>query len=355
MKLKPGILTGNALRDVFAHLKEVKAAIPAVNVIGSNTISAALQAAKEAKSPIVIQFSNGGAQFNAGKHLDNTNQKACIIGAVAGAYHVRRLALAYGVSVILHTDHAAKKLLPWIDGIMLENEAYFNQNGQPLFSSHMLDLSEEGLKENLDISARYLERMSKVDMCLEIELGVTGGEEDGVDNSHLSADKLYTKPEDVLEAYDRLNPLGHFTVAASFGNTHGVYAPGNVKLTPSILRDSQALVVKSRSLSSQKPLDLVFHGGSGSEKDKIDEAVSYGVVKFNIDTDTQWAFTKPIKDYMDKNSAYLQSQIGNPEGPQKPNKKQIDPRAWLIKGEDGMKDRLIEAFKDLNSFEKFQF
>lgn len=349
---KPGVVTGNQLQELFAACKEMKCALPAVNVIGSNGIAAALQAAKEASSPIIIQFSNGGAHFNAGKFLDNTDQKAAIAGAVAGALQVHKLAVAYDVSVVLHTDHAAKKLLPWVEGLIAESETYYKTHGTTLYSSHMLDLSEEPMKENMEISAQFLERMNKIGMTLEIELGITGGEEDGVDNSHVDASRLYTQPEEVLEAYDALNSVGSFTVAASFGNTHGVYKPGNVVLTPSILKDSQALVKKERN-TGDNPLNLVFHGGSGSEKEKIEEAISYGVIKFNIDTDTQWAFTRPIREYMDKNHDYLMSQIGNPEGADKPNKKQIDPRSYLNLGEKGVVARLIEAFEDLNSKGKF--
>jgi fructose-bisphosphate aldolase class II len=353
MKIKPGVLTGSQLRDVFDYCKENNCALPAVNVVGSDSINAAMQAAKEADSPIIIQFSNGGAHFNAGKFLDNDGQRAAIAGAVAGAYHVRLLAEEYGVGVILHTDHCARKLLPWVDGMIAAGEEFFKQNGVPLYSSHMLDLSEEDLDENIEICAKYLERIAKIDMTLEIELGVTGGEEDGVDNTGVDSSRLYTQPEDVLKAYDALNPIGAFTVAAAFGNTHGVYKPGNVKLRPEILKNSQDMVRAERGLSDEKPLDLVFHGGSGSEKAKIDEALQYGVVKMNIDTDTQWAFTRPIREYMDANHDYLMAQIGNPEGDDKPNKKVIDPRKWLAAGTRGMADRLIEAFKDLNSFGTF--
>lgn len=353
MKIKPGVLTGNQLRDLFDYCKEQNCALPAVNVVGSDSINAAMQAAKEASSPIMIQFSNGGAHFNAGKSLDNSDQRAAVMGAVAGAYHVRLLAELYGVGVVLHTDHCAKKLLPWVDGMLDEGEKYFKANGEPLYSSHMLDLSEEDLDENISISARYLERMAKINMTLEIELGVTGGEEDGVDNTGVDSSRLYTQPEDVLKAYDALSPIGSFTVAASFGNTHGVYKPGNVKLRPEILKNSQEMVRKERSLNSSKPLDLVFHGGSGSEKAKIDEALQYGVIKMNIDTDTQWAFTRPVREYVDKYHDYLMSQIGNPEGDDKPNKKIIDPRKWLDVATKGMTERLVEAFKDLNAFGKF--
>ncbi len=353
LKLPPGIVTGNALRDLYAYCKSAQCALPAVNVIGSHTANAALAAAKQAKSPIIIQYSHGGAQFNAGKSLDNAQHQASIAGSIAGAHHVRTLALAYGVPVILHTDHCAKKLLPWVDGVITAGEAHFKQTGAPLFSSHMLDLSEQSLAENLEISKQYLTRMAKIDMTLEIELGVTGGEEDGVDNAGVDNSKLYTQPEDVLAAYDALSPVGSFIVAASFGNTHGVYAPGNVKLTPKILANSQTRVKADRK-TDDKPVTFVFHGGSGSSPEEIREAVSYGVVKMNIDTDTQWAFLHPIKTYMDEKSAYLKSQLGNPEGPDKPNKKHIDPRGWMYLGEKGMTARLVQAFQDLGATGKFE-
>ena len=352
IKVKPGIVYGSALRELFGQCKEAGAALPAVNVIGSHTANAALQAAKTAGCPIVIQLSNGGAHFFGGKFLSNAGEKGAIAGGIAGAYHVRAMAEAYGVPVILHTDHAAKKLLPWIDGLLDAGEKHFERNGQPLFSSHMLDLSEEPLHENLEICAKYLARMSKLQMTLEIELGVTGGEEDGVDNSDIDNSKLYTQPADVLASYDKLNSIGHFTCAASFGNTHGVYKPGNVKLTPVILKNSQVEIQKQRS-TGKNPVDFVFHGGSGSSREEIREAVSYGVVKMNIDTDTQWAFTQPIKKYMDDKSPYLQSQLGNPEGEDKPNKKYIDPRGWLHLGEKGMAERLVVAFEDLGATGKF--
>ncbi|MFP4330331.1 MAG: class II fructose-bisphosphate aldolase [Alkalispirochaetaceae bacterium] len=352
LRTKAGIVTGNQLTEIYEYCKEAHCALPAVNVIGSSSLNSAMEAARQAKSAIIIQFSNGGALFNAGKFLDNTGQRAAIAGSVAGAHHVRILAEYYGVPVILHTDHCAKKLLPWIDGLIGQSEAYYKEFKRPLFSSHMLDLSEESLEENLEISAEFLERMNKIEQSLEIELGVTGGEEDGVDNSAVDSSRLYTQPEEVLQAYDKLNGIGRFTVAAAFGNTHGVYKPGNVKLRPEILKHSQEMIQKERG-TKEKPLDLVFHGGSGSEKEKITEAISYGVVKMNIDTDTQWAFTRPVKEYMDKYDGYLHAQIGNPEGEDKPNKKRIDPRAWLAEGEKGMTERLIEAFKDLNSYQQF--
>ena len=352
-KLPPGIVTGNALNDLYAYCKSAECALPAVNVIGSHTANAALAAAKQAKSPIIIQYSHGGAQFNAGKSLDNATNVASIAGSVAGAHHIRILAEAYGVPVVLNTDHCAKKLLPWVDGVLAAGEAWHAARGVPLYSSHMLDLSEEPLAHNLELCQQYLTRMAKLDMTLEIELGVTGGEEDGVDNAGVENSKLYTQPEDVLATYDALSPIGSFIVAASFGNTHGVYAPGNVKLTPSILKNSQQRVQADRK-TGEKPVTFVFHGGSGSSPEEIREAVSYGVVKMNIDTDTQWAFTQPIKKYMDDKSAYLQSQLGNPEGADKPNKKHIDPRGWLYLGEKGMTARLVQAFQDLGAVGKFE-
>jgi fructose-bisphosphate aldolase class II len=353
MKLKPGVISGPALQELFAYMKSVECALPAVNVIGSHGVVAALQAAKEAQAPIIIQFSNGGSAFFAGKFLDNKGEKAAVAGAVAGAHFARELAEAYGVPVVLHTDHCAKKLLPWVDGMLTAGEKYFKATGQPLFSSHMLDLSEEPLHENLEISRKYLSRMAAMKMTLEIELGVTGGEEDGVDNSDVDNSKLYTQPSEVLEAYDALRSVGAFTVAASFGNTHGVYKPGNVKLRPPILKNSQDAIQAARK-TAPKPVDFVFHGGSGSSPEEIKEAVSYGVIKMNIDTDTQWAFTHPVKKYMDDKSAYLQGQLGNPEGADKPNKKQIDPRSWVHLAEKGMAARLVEAFKDLNAFGQFE-
>ena len=354
MKLKPGIITGTALNELFDYCKSVACALPAVNVVGSHSVVAALQAARDAKAPVIIQFSQGGGQFFAGKFLDNADQKAAIAGTIAGALFVRSLAPAYGVPVVLHTDHCAKKLLPWVEGLLDYGEKYFAEHKEPLMSSHMLDLSEEPLDENLEICRSVLKRMNRMAMTLEIELGVTGGEEDGVDNTGIDNSKLYTQPEDVLKSYDTLASVGSFTVAASFGNTHGVYKPGNVKLRPDILKNSQEYV-KAQRKTGDKPLHFVFHGGSGSSQAEIREAVSYGVVKMNIDTDTQWAFSHPIKQYMDEKDGYLRSQLGNPEGPDKPNKKYIDPRGWLHLGEKGMAARLVDAFKDLNSYGKFEF
>ncbi|MET0343548.1 MAG: class II fructose-bisphosphate aldolase [Polyangiales bacterium] len=354
MKLKPGVVVGNALHELLAYCKQEECALPAVNVIGSHSANAVLEAGRQAKSPVIVQYSHTGAQFNAGKFLDNKDHRASVLGAVAGAQHVRTLAEAYGVPVILHTDHCAKKLLPWVDGLLDAGEAYYAANKVPLFSSHMLDLSEEPLEENLAISRRYLTRMRKLEMTLEIELGVTGGEEDGVDNTGIDNAKLYTQPADVLAAYDALDPVGSFTVAASFGNTHGVYAPGNVKLTPKILENSQVYIQKERGTAA-KPVSFVFHGGSGSSEAEIREAVSYGAIKMNIDTDTQWAFLQPIKKFMDEKDAYLKSQLGNPEGADKPNKKYIDPRGWLQLGEKGLAARVTQACKDLGSYQKFEF
>ncbi len=353
IKLSPGIIYGKKLRTLFSEMKKVNAALPAVNIIGSHSANAALQAAKEVGCPIIIQLSNGGAHFYAGKALSNEEQRAAIAGGVAGAHHLRLMAESYGVPVIIHTDHAAKKLLPWIDGLLDAGEAYYEAHGQPLYSSHMLDLSEEPLQENLDICATYLTRMNKIEMALEIELGVTGGEEDGVDNSDVDDSKLYTQPSEVLASYDKLHDLGHFTCAASFGNTHGVYKPGNVKLTPKILLNSQKEIQEKRG-TGHNPVDFVFHGGSGSSPEEIAEGVSYGVIKMNIDTDTQWAFTHAIKSYMDEKNPYLLSQIGNPDGDDKPNKKYLDPRVWTHLGEKNMTARLVQAFSDLGATGKFE-
>jgi len=347
--IKSGVATGSEVQEIFKLAKAKKFALPAVNVIGSNTINTVLETAKELNSPVIIQFSNGGAQFNAGKGLSNENEKAAIAGGVAGAKHVHTLAKAYGIPVILHTDHCAKKLLPWIDGLLDAGEEFYKENGIPLFSSHMIDLSEESLEENIDICKRYLERMSKIGMTLEIELGITGGEEDGVDNSDIDASKLYTQPEEVAYAYNELKKVSdQFTVAASFGNVHGVYKPGNVKLTPKILDNSQKYIEEQNGTESN-PVDFVFHGGSGSSLEEIREAIGYGVIKMNIDTDLQFAFSEGIRDYMIDKIDYLRTQIGNPDGDDQPNKKHYDPRKWLREGEMTFKKRLIQAFEDLNN------
>ena len=346
--IKPGVATGSEVQEIFKLAKAKSFALPAVNVIGSNTINTVLETAKELNSPVIIQFSNGGAQFNAGKGLSNENQKAAIAGGVAGAKHIHTLAEAYGVPVILHTDHCAKKLLPWIDGLLDAGEQFYKETGKPLYSSHMIDLSEEPLEENIEICKTYLARMAKMGMTLEIELGITGGEEDGVDNSDVDASKLYTQPEEVAYAYDELKKVSdNFTIAASFGNVHGVYKPGNVKLTPKILDNSQKYIEKKNGTGTN-PVDFVFHGGSGSSLEEIREAIGYGVIKMNIDTDLQFAFTEGIRDYMNDKIDYLRTQIGNPDGADKPNKKYYDPRGWLRKGEETFKARLIQAFKDLN-------
>ena len=347
--IKPGVATGDQVQEIFNYAKEKGFALPAVNVVGSSTINGVLETAAKLNAPVIIQFSNGGAQFNAGKGLSNENQKSAILGAVAGAKHVHTLAEAYGATVILHTDHCAKNLLPWIDGLLDASEKYFAETGKSLFSSHMIDLSEEPLEENIEISKKYLERMSKIGMTLEIELGITGGEEDGVDNSDVDSSKLYTQPEEVAYAYEELMKVSpKFTIAAAFGNVHGVYKPGNVKLTPKILRNSQEYV-QNKYNTENNPVDFVFHGGSGSTLEEIREAISYGVIKMNIDTDLQFAFTEGIRDYMTEKIDYLKTQIGNPEGPESPNKKYYDPRAWVRKGEATFNQRLEQAFADLNN------
>ncbi|APF19022.1 class II fructose-bisphosphate aldolase [Caldithrix abyssi] len=346
--VKPGVLTGEEVQTVFKIAKEEGFALPAVNVVGTNSINAVLEAAREVNSPVIIQFSNGGAAFFAGKGLPNDDQQAAIAGAVSGAHHIHQMAKLYGVPVIVHTDHAAKKLLPWVDGLLKANEEYFAQTGKPLFSSHMLDLSEEPLEENVGLSVQYLQRMAKMGMTLEIELGVTGGEEDGVDNTNVDSKKLYTQPEEVAYAYEKLLAVSpNFTIAAAFGNVHGVYKPGNVVLRPVILKNSQDYV-KEKFNTGEKPVSFVFHGGSGSSLEEIREAISYGVVKMNIDTDTQWAFWKGVMEYYKKYEGYLQGQIGNPEGEDKPNKKYYDPRKWLREAEKSMIERLKKAFEDLN-------
>ncbi|WP_346859240.1 class II fructose-bisphosphate aldolase [uncultured Draconibacterium sp.] len=350
--VKPGVVTGSDLQFIFEVAKENQFAIPAVNVVGSSSVNAIMEAAAQVNAPVMIQFSNGGAVFNAGKGLKMDGQEAAVLGAVAGAKHIHTLAEAYGVRVILHTDHAAKKLLPWIDGLLDASEKNFAETGKPLFSSHMLDLSEEPIEENIEISKKYLERMSKMGMTLEIELGITGGEEDGVDNSDVDASKLYTQPEEVCYAYEELSKVSpNFTIAASFGNVHGVYKPGNVKLTPKILDNSQKYIVEKLGLENSKPVNFVFHGGSGSTHAEIREAIGYGVIKMNIDTDTQWAYWDGVRAFEAANHDYLQGQIGNPDGDDKPNKKFYDPRVWVRKGEEALIARLKVAFEDLNAID----
>ena len=347
--IKPGVATGDEVQAIFAYAKEKGFALPAVNVIGSSTINGVLETAAKLKAPVIIQFSNGGAAYNAGKGLSNADEKAAIAGGIAGAKHIHTLAEAYGATVILHTDHCAKKLLPWIDGLLEASEKHFTQTGKPLFSSHMIDLSEEPIEENIETCKAYLARMSKMGMTLEIELGITGGEEDGVDNSDVDSSKLYTQPEEVAYAYEELSKISpRFTIAAAFGNVHGVYKPGNVKLTPKILKNSQDFVQKKFG-TQDNPVDFVFHGGSGSTLEEIREAIGYGVIKMNIDTDLQFAFTEGIRDYMVNNIEYLRSQIGNPDGADSPNKKHYDPRKWIREGELTFNKRLEQAFADLNN------
>jgi fructose-bisphosphate aldolase class II len=348
--VKPGVVTGKALVDLLAHAKETGYAIPGVNIVGSNSINACMEAAAKYGGPIMVTFSKGGGQFIAGKSLANKNDEASIAGCIAGAKHVREVAKLYGVPVVLHTDHCQKAWLPWIDGLMTANEEYYAQHGEPLFSSHMLDLSEESLEENIAICKEYLERFAKVDVLLEFELGVTGGEEDGVDNTDVDSSRLYTQPEEVFYAYEELSKVenGAFTCAASFGNVHGVYAPGNVELKPEILHNTQAYISEKLGGEDKKPMFFVFHGGSGSSVEDIRYAIEAGVIKMNIDTDTQWAFWDGVRAYEAKHHDYLQGQIGNPEGDDKPNKKYYDPRMMLRAGEETMAARLCQAAEDLN-------
>lgn len=347
--IKAGVATGDEVQEIFNYAKQKGFALPAVNVTGSNTINAVLETAASLNSPVIIQFSNGGAQFNAGKGLANENQISAIEGAIAGAKHIHQLAEAYGATVILHTDHCAKKLLPWIDGLLDASEKHYKETGKSLFSSHMIDLSEEPIEENIAICKDYLERMSKMEMTLEIELGITGGEEDGVDNTDVDDSKLYTQPEEVAYAYEELSKVSpRFTIAAAFGNVHGVYKPGNVKLTPKILRNSQDYITEKYGVE-ENHIDFVFHGGSGSTVEEIREGIGYGVIKMNIDTDLQYAFMEGIRDYFDAKSDYLKGQIGNPDGADQPNKKYYDPRVWLREGEKTFVSRLKKAFEDLNN------
>jgi len=348
--VKPGVVTGQALVDLLDHAKEKGWAIPGVNIVGTSSINACMEAAKKSGGPIMVTFSKGGGQFIAGKAADNTNDAACVAGTVAGALHVRQVAKLYGVPVILHTDHCQKAWLPWFDALLEANEDYFQKNGEPLFSSHMLDLSEESLEDNIAICKKYMERMAKINLLLEMELGITGGEEDGVDNSDVDSSRLYTQPEEVWQVYQALSsvPNANFTVAAAFGNVHGVYAPGNVSLQPEILHNTQKYIKEKLGCESDKPVKFVFHGGSGSSQEDIQYAIKAGVIKMNIDTDTQWAFWDGVNQYQKKNVDYLQAQIGNPEGPEKPNKKYYDPRMAMRAGEEAMADRLVKAMKDLN-------
>lgn len=348
------VLSYSDAKNVFEHAKANQYALPAVNVTSTSTINASLEAAREVKSPIIIQFSNSGGAFFLGKSISNTNQQASIAGAVAAAKYIHEASPLYGVPVLLNTDHAAKKLLPWVDGMIAQGEKFFKQNGKPLFTSHMIDLSEESLQENIETCKQYLERLTKLDMYLEIELGVTGGEEDGVDNTGVESSKLYTQPEEVAYAYEELMKVSeNFVIAASFGNVHGVYKPGNVKLEPAILKNSQDYIQKKFG-TQPNPVNFVFHGGSGSEPEAIREAIGYGVVKMNIDTDIQWAFWDGVHKYYKKNQAYLQSQLGNPTGEDSPNKKYYDGRVWIREGEVSIKNRLVQAYEELNALNRLE-
>lgn len=347
--IKPGVATGDEVQEIFKLAKEKGFALPAVNVVGSNSVNAVMETAAAMNAPVIVQYSNGGGLFNAGKSLSNLNERAAIAGSIAGAGHVQLMAEQYGATVILHTDHCAKKLLPWIDGLLLASEDEFNRTGKPLFSSHMIDLSEEPLEENIEICKRYLERMSKIGMTLEIELGITGGEEDGVDNSDVDSSKLYTQPEEVAYAYEELMKVSDkFTIAAAFGNVHGVYKPGNVILRPIILKNSQDYI-QNKFNTGHNPVDFVFHGGSGSSVEEIHEAIGYGVIKMNLDTDLQFAFNEGVRDYVLQNVDYLKTQIGNSSGPEEPNKKYYDPRKFLRAGEETFVARLKRSFEDLNN------
>ncbi len=351
LDLAPGVVTGDTVQDVFAHAKANQYALPAANVVGTNSVNGVLETARELNAPVILQFSNGGASFFAGKGLSNEGQRSAIAGGISGARHVHEVAELYGARVILHTDHAAKKLLPWIDGLLDAGEEFYRVHGRPLYSSHMLDLSEEPIEENIEICKRYLERMSKLDMTLEIELGITGGEEDGVDNTDVDVSRLYTQPEEVAYAYEELMKVSDkFIIAAAFGNVHGVYKPGNVVLRPKILKNSQEYV-QEKFGTGPNPISFVFHGGSGSSLEEIREAISYGVIKMNIDTDLQWAFLSGVRGYYEANRDYLQTQIGNPEGEDSPNKKYYDPRRWLRVAEESFNARLKQAFEDLNNID----
>ena len=348
--VKPGVLSGSEAKKLFAYAKKNKFAIPAVNVVNTDSINAILESAKKVNSPIIIQFSNGGANYFGGKGIDSA--KSAVLGGISGAMHVHTMAEAYGIPVILHTDHAARKLLPWIDGLLEAGAVFYEKHGKPLYTSHMLDLSEEPLEENIGTCVEYFEKMNKLDMMIEIELGITGGEEDGVDNTEVDNALLYTQPEEVCYAYEELSKVSpNFTIAASFGNVHGVYKPGNVQLSPIILANSQKYI-QDKFSSDVKPVDFVFHGGSGSTIEEIREAVGYGVIKMNIDTDTQWSFWDGVRAYEAKYNGYLQGQIGNPDGEDKPNKKYYDPRKWLRAGQEATISRLETAFSDLQGLNK---
>eukprot|EP00039_Didymoeca_costata_P028285 m.20572 g.20572 ORF g.20572 m.20572 type:complete len:360 (+) comp6878_c0_seq2:49-1128(+) len=348
--IKPGVQTGANVIKLLEYARDNGFAYPAVNCISSSSVNTCLEAAAKANSPIILQVSNGGSKFFAGKGAKLLKgEEGAVKGAIAFAMHTRLMAEHYGVPVMLHSDHCAKKLLPWMDGMLEADEKYFKAHGEPLFSSHMIDLSEEPIDENIELCRQYFERMAKINCLLEIELGITGGEEDGVDNTGVDNASLYSQPEDVFKAHQILGKISPmFTIAASFGNVHGVYKPGNVKLSPEILGNSQKYIAEKISSSNPLPVFFVFHGGSGSEKSKIEEALTYGVIKMNIDTDTQWAYWDGLRAFESKNRDYLQGQIGNPDGEDKPNKKFYDPRVWIRAAETSMVERLQECFKDLN-------
>jgi len=356
-KIRPGVVCGSEAKVLLDIARENNFAYPAVNVVNSNSINAVLETAAQAKSPVIVQLSYSGANFFLGKSVNLQSYDghgSAVQGAVAAAHYIHNVAKLYGIPVILHTDHAAKKLLPWIDGLLDHNKDYFESNGRPLFSSHMLDLSEESLEDNIAISRQYFKKMQALDIGIEIELGCTGGEEDGVDNTHLDSSALYTQPEDVAYAYEKLSKISpNFSIAASFGNVHGVYKPGNVKLTPSILKDSQQFLAQKHDLP-EKIINFVFHGGSGSSLSDIQQAIDYGVVKMNIDTDIQWATLDGVKRYFNNHSDYLQAQLGNPEGSDKPNKKYYDPRVWLREGEEAIREKLLSCFKQLKCLSRYQ-
>jgi fructose-bisphosphate aldolase, class II len=352
-RFRPGVLHGQEVTDLLNYANEQNFALPAVNVIGTNSVNAVLETAAAVNSPVIIQYSHGGAAFFAGKAIGGDSNRGAILGGISGAQHVHAMAEAYGVPVILHTDHCALKIIPWIDGLLDAGEQYFEKNGRPLYSSHMLDLSEEPIHENIAICSKYFKRMNAMGMTLEIELGVTGGEEDGVDNSDVDSARLYTQPDEVAYSYEELKKISpNFTIAAAFGNVHGVYKPGNVKLQPIILKNSQEFIRQKFGIAGKTPVNFVFHGGSGSSREEIREAIEYGAVKMNIDTDMQWAFWDGVRAYHDAKRGYLQAQIGNPEGDDKPNKKYYDPRVWLREGEKALTTRLKLAFEDLNCIGK---
>jgi len=351
-KFKTGVIFGEELGEVFNDAKENNYALPAVNVTNTSTVNSVLETAAKLNSPVIVQFSSGGCQFFAGKGLSNEDHQSAIAGGISGAMHVHQMAEIYGVTVILHTDHCARKILPWIDGLLDAGEEFYEIHGKPLYSSHMIDLSDEPIEQNIETCKKYLERMDKIDMTLEIELGVTGGEEDGVDNTDIDSSKLYTQPEEVAYAYEQLIKISNnFTVAAAFGNVHGVYRPGNVKLTPIILHNSQQYI-QDKYQTNDKPINFVFHGGSGSSPEDIKEAISYGAIKMNIDTDLQWGFTTGVRDYFANYTDYVQKQIGNPEGDDIPNKKYYDPRKWIREGELTFIERLTKSFEDLNNINR---